>query len=61
MQRFFCVTPPSVHQLVLSLERAGLIHRTPGATRSIRLLVEPERLPVLQTGVQPVITSVPSH
>lgn len=47
MQRFFRVSPPSVHQMVLALQRAGLIHRTPGAARSIQLLVDPERLPVL--------------
>jgi DNA-binding MarR family transcriptional regulator len=47
MQRFFRVSPPSVHQMVLSLERAGLIHRTPSASRSIKLLVNPEALPVL--------------
>jgi len=32
MQRFFQVTPPSVHQMVLSLEKAGLITRKPGRT-----------------------------
>jgi DNA-binding MarR family transcriptional regulator len=47
LQRFFGVTPPTVHQMVLTLERAGLIQRTPGAARSIRLLVPPESLPVL--------------
>ena len=47
MQRFFGVTPPTVHQMVLSLERASLIQRTPGAARSIRLLVPPGSLPVL--------------
>src|SRR5271163_4957031 len=29
MQRHFQVSPPSVHQMVLTLERAGLIRRTP--------------------------------
>ena len=48
MQRHFQVTPPSVHQMVLSLERAGLIRRTPGAARSIELLVTPEDLPILR-------------
>jgi DNA-binding MarR family transcriptional regulator len=48
MQRFFAVTPPTVHQMVLTLERAGLIRRTPGAARSIKLLVLPESLPVLR-------------
>jgi Mn-dependent DtxR family transcriptional regulator len=48
MQRHFKVTPPSVHQMVLTLERAGLIRRTPGVARSIELLVPPESLPVLR-------------
>ena len=29
LQRHFGVTPPSVHQMVLTLERAGLIRRQP--------------------------------
>src|ERR1700681_3105181 len=48
MQRHFEVSPPSVHQMVLTLERAGLIRRQPGVPRSIELLVAPEDLPVLQ-------------
>lgn len=47
MQRHFCVTPPSVHQMVLTLERARLIRRTPGAARSIQLLIAPKKLPTL--------------
>lgn len=54
MQRFFAVTPPSVHQMVLTLERRGFISRTPGAPRSIKLLLDPKSLPKLQ----PVISSV---
>ena len=48
MQRYFRVSPPSVHQMVLTLERAGLIRRKPGLARSIEVLVEPERRPVLR-------------
>jgi DNA-binding MarR family transcriptional regulator len=48
IQRFFGVTPPTVHQMILTLERTGLIRRTPGAPRSIEVLVPPEQLPVLQ-------------
>jgi len=48
MQRFFEVTPPSVHRMVLELEHKGLIRRTPGAARSIEVLVPPEELPVLR-------------
>src|SRR6202158_3269747 len=35
LQRFFQVTPPSVHQMVITLEHAGLIRRRPGTARSI--------------------------
>jgi len=34
--------------MVLTLERAGLIRRTPGLARSIEILVEPKDLPVLR-------------
>jgi DNA-binding MarR family transcriptional regulator len=47
LQRHFSVSPPSVHQMVLTLERTGLIHRKPGVARSIKVLVAPEFLPVL--------------
>jgi DNA-binding MarR family transcriptional regulator len=47
MQRHFRVTPPSVHQMVLGLERAGLIRRQPGVARSIEVLVPPQDLPIL--------------
>ncbi|MGA9846165.1 MAG: hypothetical protein WBQ45_00825 [Roseiarcus sp.] len=47
-KRHFQVSPPSVHQMVLTLERAGLIRRIPGVPRSIELLIEPEDLPVLR-------------
>ena len=45
MQRHFGVTPPSVHQMVLTLERAGLIRRQPGVPRSIELLVARKTCP----------------
>jgi DNA-binding MarR family transcriptional regulator len=48
MQRHFGVTPPSVHQMVLTLQRAGLIRRQPGVPRSIELLVAPKDLPILE-------------
>ena len=48
MQRQFRVTPPTVHQMVLTLERAALIRRQPGVARSIELLIDPEDLPVLR-------------
>ncbi len=48
MERYFRVSPPSIHQMVLRLEERGLISRVPGEPRSIRLLVPPEGLPVLE-------------
>jgi LexA DNA binding domain. len=47
MQHHFQVSPPSVHQMVLTLERAGFIRRQPGVARSIEMLVDPEHLPDL--------------
>jgi DNA-binding MarR family transcriptional regulator len=47
LQRHFRVSPPSVHQMVLSLERQRLIKRQPGVARSIELLINPEKLPTL--------------
>jgi DNA-binding MarR family transcriptional regulator len=46
-QRHFRVSPPSVHQMVLGLERDGLIRRQPGVARSIDILVPPQDLPIL--------------
>jgi hypothetical protein len=47
IQQYFGVTPPSVHQMVLTLERAGFIRRKPGVPRSIEVLVDPKLLPEL--------------
>jgi Mn-dependent DtxR family transcriptional regulator len=46
MQEYFRVSPPSVHQMVLSLERTRLIKR-PRTPRSIEVLVDPKDLPEL--------------
>ena len=48
MQRHFQVSPSPVHQMVVTLERNGLIRRQPGVARSIELLVPPEALPILE-------------
>lgn len=48
MQDYFRVTPPSVHQMVLTLEAKGFIERVPGKARSIRLLIPREELPSLE-------------
>jgi repressor LexA len=47
-QRYFRVTPPSVHQMVVTLEANGFIEKAPGKARSIRLLIPPEELPGLE-------------
>ncbi len=48
MQRYFKVTPPTVHQMVLKLEALGLIARTPRQARSIRVLLPRAQLPDLE-------------
>jgi len=47
MQHHFRVSPPSVHQMIVTLERNGLISRQPGVSRSIQILVAPKDLPIL--------------
>ncbi len=56
-QAFFMVTPPSVHSMVIELERRGLIRRTPRQARSIELLIDPADLPQLQ----PIKTTVAGY
>jgi len=48
MRRYFEVTPPSVHQMILTLERQGLVTRQPGKARSIQILIAPQSLPDLK-------------
>ena len=50
IQNYFRVTPPTVHQMVITLDNAGLITRQPGVPRSIRLLIDPNLLPTLLPG-----------
>ena len=47
-QRYFSVTPPSVHQMILQLEKIGLITRVPGKPRSLQLCIGEEQLPRLK-------------
>lgn len=62
MIRFFKVTPPTVHQMVLTLEQAGLISRRPGAARTIEIRVDQTALPALKpTQNQPVKITVPKY
>ena len=58
MQAYFRVSAPSVHQMIVGLENRGLIARTPGQARSIRLLVPPEILPGLEGPRQTAPTGI---
>ena len=48
IEQYFKVAYSSVHQMIITLEKRGLITRTPGKARSIRLLISPEELPELK-------------
>jgi DNA-binding MarR family transcriptional regulator len=48
LERYFQVSAPAIHEMIKTLERNGLIEKTPGRARSIRLLVQPENLPRLE-------------
>jgi repressor LexA len=52
-QRFFRVTPPTVHQMVVELERRGLITRVAGQPRTIQVTLRDDEVPRLQ----PITTS----
>lgn len=56
-QRFFEVTPPTVHQMIVELERRGLISRVPGQPRTIRVTLPHDELPMLE----PVKTSAAGY
>jgi DNA-binding MarR family transcriptional regulator len=58
MQRFFAVTPPSVHNMIKELERRGLITRVPRQPRSIALSLPEDELPRLR---QPIKTTVEKY
>jgi repressor LexA len=46
--RYFRVTPPSVHQMIITLERNNFIGRTPGKSRSITLKIKHDEIPELE-------------
>lgn len=56
-QRFFQVTPPAVHQMIVELERRGLISRVPGQPRTIKVTLPDDELPRLQ----PIKTSAAGY
>ena len=48
LQQYFSVSWPSVHRMILTLERLDLVERTPGHARSVRVLLPREDLPDLE-------------
>ena len=46
--RYFGLTPPSVHSAIVRMEKAGLIARSAGQARSIRILVAEPDIPKLE-------------
>lgn len=48
LQRYFSVTPPTVHQMVLQLEKLKLITRIPNKPRSLTVTLSEKQLPRLK-------------
>jgi DNA-binding MarR family transcriptional regulator len=48
LEKYFKVAYSSVHQMILTLEKRGLISRTSGEARSIRLLLSKKEIPDLE-------------
>jgi Mn-dependent DtxR family transcriptional regulator len=47
-QRYFEVTPPTVHSMIVTLEKLGLIRRQPRRARTVEVLVPYDELPDLR-------------
>jgi DNA-binding MarR family transcriptional regulator len=48
LKQFFRTTPPTIHQMILKLEKNGFISRIPGQARSISFLIDPDEIPRLK-------------
>ncbi len=44
IEEHFRVSPPTIHQMVLTLEKNGFISRIPGQARSIRIILPDDEL-----------------
>ena len=53
IQRHFQISPPSVHQMILTLEKRGFISRIPGQARSIMVLYPHVQFPGLNAPSNP--------
>ena len=47
MQKYFKVSPPSVHRMIVELEKKGFIERQARKARSVQLKLSREKLPDL--------------
>ncbi len=48
LKKFFRVTPPAVHDMIVKLEELGLITREPGVARSARVAIPEAEVPELE-------------
>jgi hypothetical protein len=55
MVRFFQVTPPAVHDMVVRLEALGLVKRERGVPRSIRVAITATEIPALSDSSGPPV------
>ena len=46
--KFFGLTPPSVHGMVVKRQELGLVTREPGVPRSIRVAISEDEMPKLE-------------
>jgi DNA-binding MarR family transcriptional regulator len=51
--KFFRVSPPAVHDMIVRLETLGLISRESGVARSVRVAIPAEKLPELEDVLGP--------
>jgi hypothetical protein len=48
LRKFFLISPPSVHSMIVKLDELGLITREAGVARSMRITVPVEQIPELE-------------
>jgi hypothetical protein len=46
--RYFRVTPPAIHHMIIRLEERGLITREPGVPRTVRVAIPEKEIPSLE-------------
>jgi repressor LexA len=46
--KYFRVSPPSVHQMIVKLDELGLVTREPGGARSMRVDIPAREIPDLE-------------